>query len=64
MAAAGEMPLEYALRIMRDKNASDERRDWACSQALRYCHPALSTVAVGGVGGGPIVLTWEPPQAA
>lgn len=61
-ARAGEMPLEYMLRVMRDKKATVARRDEMAKAAARFCHPALSTLAVGGVDGGPIRLSWEDPQ--
>ena len=38
IAAGGEMPLDYALRIMRDPTQPNERRDWACGAAMRFCH--------------------------
>lgn len=61
-AKSGEMPLEYMLRVMRDRNATKARRDDMAKAAARFCHPALSTLAVGGVDGGPIKMTWESPQ--
>ena len=42
IAAGGELPLDYALRIMRDPSETHERRDWACGQAMRFCHAALN----------------------
>lgn len=45
-AATGEMPLEYALRIMRDRKQKPARRDAMCKIAMPYCHPAFASVKV------------------
>jgi hypothetical protein len=44
LAEGGEMPLEYFLRIMRDKRQKPARRDWAADKASRFCHPTLAAV--------------------
>jgi hypothetical protein len=54
IAATGETPLEYMIRVMRDERAPDERRDKMAAAAAPYVHPKLSTVEVGGKGGEPI----------
>lgn len=56
IAASGEMPLDYALRIMRDEGQPSDRRDWGCSQAMPYCHSRLQAIEVGGKGGGAIAI--------
>ena len=35
---SGLMPLDYALKVMRDPNEEKSRRDWACQTALPYLH--------------------------
>jgi hypothetical protein len=40
----GEMPIDYMLRIMRDENAPDARRDRMARAAAAYMHSKLSTV--------------------
>lgn len=55
IAAGGELPLDYMLRIMRE--AGDEkRRDAMASAAAPYVHPRLASVEQGGKDGGPIVV--------
>lgn len=34
----GLMPLDYALKVMRDPNVEPQRRDWACQTAMPYLH--------------------------
>ncbi len=41
---AGEMPLEYMLRVMRDHTADEKRRDAMAAAAATYIHPRLSSV--------------------
>ena len=38
---AGEKPLAYLLRVMRDENAAPERRDRAAIAAAQFCHPIV-----------------------
>jgi hypothetical protein len=45
MAAKGELPLDYMLRIMRSKTADPPRRDAMARSAAQYCHPTLQAVA-------------------
>lgn len=55
IAADGdEQPLEYMIRVMRDKTAEDARRDDMAKQAAPYIHPKLAAVEHTGKGGGPI----------
>lgn len=43
-----ETPLEYMLRVMRDKGADDKRRDAMASAAAQYLHPKLASVEHSG----------------
>jgi hypothetical protein len=40
-ANGGELPLDYMLRIMRDPNASNTRRDEMARAAAPYLHPKM-----------------------
>lgn len=51
---SGNSPLEYMLRVMRNPNTKQERRDKMAMAAAPYCHPRLSTHELSGVGGGAI----------
>ena len=44
IAASGETPLDYMLRIMRDEAAESTRRDEMAKAAAPYLHPRLSSV--------------------
>ena len=46
IAASGETPLEYMLRIMRDASVPAERRDEMAKAAASFCHPKLSATAI------------------
>lgn len=43
-AGAGEMPLEYMLRVMRDHTADEKRRDAMAQAAAAFIHPKLSSI--------------------
>lgn len=43
-AGDGEMPLQYMLRVMRDPEADEKRRDAMAAAAATYIHPKLSSV--------------------
>ena len=45
MAASGEMPLAYMMRIMRDPTTEPHRRDAMAKAAAPYVHPTLAAVA-------------------
>lgn len=45
---SGESPLEYMLRIMRDKMVDDERRDKMALAAASYMHPRLASTEISG----------------
>lgn len=52
--AAGEEPLDFMLRLMRDKTQTMEvRRDMA-KAAAPYVHAKLASVEHSGKGGGPL----------
>lgn len=42
--AGGEMPIAYMLRVMRDENAPDQRRDAMAKVAAAYLHSKLSLI--------------------
>ena|SRR6478609_7918452 len=44
IAASGETPLDYMLRIMRDAAAEPERRDHMARSAAPYIHAKLQAV--------------------
>lgn len=51
-AGEGETPLEYMLRVMRDKQQPDDRRDKMAMGAAPYMHPRAVEVTDGD--GGPL----------
>lgn len=59
-AAKGELPLAYFLRVMRDKELPDVRRDWAAGQAAPYLHPRLASTELSSDPDRPLAL--EPEQ--
>jgi hypothetical protein len=42
--AGGELPLDYMLRVMRDSEVPNVRRDEMAKSAAPYLHPKLSAV--------------------
>jgi hypothetical protein len=64
VAASGETPLDYMLRVMRDPSIEHDRRDDMAKAAAPYVHSKLSSMdaQVSGQGGGAITFTWQPPQ--
>lgn len=44
----GILPLDYMLEVMRDKNASPERRDDMAKAAGPYCSPKLTAIEHSG----------------
>lgn len=48
IAASGETPLDYMLRVMRDPRVDCERRDRMAGQVAPYVHAKLSSVVHGG----------------
>lgn len=57
IAATGETPLDYMVRVMRDKQVDHERRDRMAAAAAPYVHPRLATHEHGGKDGGPIQVS-------
>jgi hypothetical protein len=45
IAASGEKPLDYMLRVMRDPTTEPHRRDAMAKAAAPYVHPTLAAVA-------------------
>lgn len=53
--SGAETPLDYMLRIMRDKDADTDRRDDMAKAAAPYLHAKLATIAhTGEDGTGPV----------
>ena len=57
VAASGEIPLDYMLRIMRDETVEPTRRDAMAKAAAPYVHPSLASVRHGGDEHNPLRLT-------
>jgi hypothetical protein len=57
LAASGETPKDYMLRVMRDETVDYARRDAMAKAAAPYCHPHLTSVAMTDPSGqGPATL--------
>ena len=54
IAATGETPLDYMLRVMRDGQQEHSRRDDMAKACAPYVHPKLAAVEHTGKDGGPI----------
>jgi hypothetical protein len=52
IAASGETPLDYMIRVMRDQSASVERRDEMAKAAAPYVHPRLAAIEYAGIISG------------
>lgn len=48
IAASGETPLEYMLRILRDPSIDNSRRDDMAKAAAPYVHPRLTAMDISG----------------
>jgi len=60
VAATGETPLEYMLKVMRNAKACDQRRDDMAKAAAPYVHPKLASMQHTGQNGGPTYpSTWR-----
>src|ERR1700738_5549555 len=57
VAASGEIPLDYMLRVMRDETAELTRRDAMAKAAAPYVHPSLASVRHGGDEENPLRIT-------
>ena len=58
-AGAGELPLDYMLRVMRDEAADIERRDAMARTAAPYLHSRLQTQTVKGEDDGSFTIQVE-----
>jgi hypothetical protein len=54
LAASGELPRDYMLRIMRDPNADDHRRDEMAKAVAPFVHPRFATISHTGDSEKPI----------
>jgi hypothetical protein len=61
LAAGGELPRDYMLRVMRDPTVDHARRDEMAKAVAPYVHAKLQAMTVEGKDGGPIVMTWRAP---
>lgn len=48
IAATGETPLDYMLRVMRDPEAQQQRRDAMAKAVAPYVHPQLASIKHDG----------------
>jgi hypothetical protein len=55
-AAGGELPLEYMLRVMRDKKSKQPRRDAMAQAAAPYLHSKLTAMTHSTPEGGAMVI--------
>jgi hypothetical protein len=56
IAATGETPLDYMLRVMRDKTIEHDRRDKMAAACAPYVHPKLASLEHSGKDGEPITV--------
>lgn len=54
VAATGDTPLEYMLKVVRNPKADASRRDDMAKAAAPYVHPKLASMQHTGRNGGPI----------
>jgi hypothetical protein len=54
--AAGELPAEYMLRIMRDEGVDDKRRDAMAAAAAPYYHAKLASIEHKGDKDAPLTV--------
>lgn len=54
----GITPLEYMLKVMRDRNAEGARRDDMAKAAAPYMHPRLNAIQHTGKDGEPIRVSF------
>lgn len=59
VAASGEMPKDYMLRVMRDPSVEHDRRDRMAAQAAPYFHSRLTALVPPEEGSGSITITWK-----
>ena len=58
-ARAGELPLDYMLRVMRDEKADTDRRDAMARTAAPYLHSRLSATKLSSEDDGPTKMIVE-----
>lgn len=63
--ASGETPLDYMLRIMRDIEADEKRRDDMAKAAAPFVHARLAQVDASAklTAEGAITFTWRLPES-
>jgi hypothetical protein len=54
VAASGETPREYMLRVMRDPTAEAVRRDAMAKAAAPYVHPTFASIRHSGDSENPV----------
>lgn len=54
VAASGETPLDYMLRVMRDTSAEHDRRDEMAKAAAPYVHAKLAAITHSGDPDNPV----------
>lgn len=59
VAATGETPLDFLLRVMRDEDADEDKRIDCAKAAAPYVHAKLASVDAKLDVDGKITLTWE-----
>jgi len=64
VAASGETPLDYMLRVMRDPTMEHPRRDEMAKAAAPYVHSKLAAVdaTLQANVDGSVTFTWLPPD--
>jgi hypothetical protein len=56
-AEGGELPVDYMLRVMRDRTVDNGRRDDMAKAVAPYVHPKLAAVEHTGKDGGPLQVS-------
>lgn len=64
IAATGETPLQYMIRVMRDETVDSERRDEMAKAAAPYVHPRLAAIEHSGEINKPAVVRAPPVSAS
>ena len=64
VAATGDTPLDYMLKVMRDESAAPDRRDDMAKAAAPYVHPKLAAVEHTGKDGGPMQVVIQGDDAS
>ena len=65
VAASGETPLDYMLRVMRSASEDNSRRDEMAKSAAPYVHAKLAAVdaTLQANHDGSVTFTWLPPDS-